>query len=122
MNTVPNTSMILAATLLLFVSLGCSNDNSTDLSESKATVVLGTVVAVEDLVPVDGGVTIDLECLGGRNERLLFASLFTNPPPSEDRLQLYQVILLVNGGSVVQAEGMRTEKGIELEQLKILRK
>ena len=120
MKTFPNISMALAATLLLFVSLGCSNDNSIGLGESKSEVVIGTVVAVEDLVPVDGGVSIDLECVDGRSERLLFASLFTDPPPSEDRLQLYQVILQVDSGSVVRAEGTRTEKGIELERLTIL--
>ena len=115
-----NISTVLAVILLLFVTFGCFNDNSTGLSESESAVVSGLVVAVEDLVPVDGGVTIDLECLNGRTERLLFPSLFTNPPPSEETLELYQVILRIKRGNLVRAEGTRTESGIELERLTIL--
>lgn len=115
-----NISRVLAVAILLFAPFGCFDDNSTGLSESRSVIVIGTVVAVEDLVPVDGGVTIDLECLDGRTERLLFPSLFTNPPPSEDTLELYQVILRIKSGNLVRAEGMRTESGIDLERLTIL--
>ncbi len=115
-------STVLAGCLFSLIVLGCSGDNPTDPGDPNFAIVIGTVVAIEDLVPVDGGVTIDLSCHGGRSERLLFPSLFTNPPPSEDKLELYQVILLLETGDLVHACGTRTENGIALDRLKILRK
>ena len=122
MEDIPRNLTILTITLLLLAAYACSDDNSTDLGDSNSAIVTGIIVAIEDLVPIDGGVTIDLECLDGRSERLLFPSLFTNPPPSEEMQQLYQVILLLKRGNLVQAKGTRTESGIELEQLTVLRK
>lgn len=121
MKIVPKIPTVLAVYLLSISLLGCFDDNPTDPGDPNFAIVIGTVVAIEDLVPVDGGITIDLSCRG-RSERLLFPSLFTNPPPSEDKLELYQVILLLETGDLVQAWGTRTENGIELERLKILLK
>lgn len=122
METIHRNLIVLAITLVLLATYACSDDKSTGVDDPDSVNVTGIVVVVEDNVPVDGGVTIDLECLDGQSERLLFPSLFTNPPPSEDMQQLYQVILLLEIGNLVQAGGKRTEDGIELEQLTILQK
>ncbi|UCF06567.1 MAG: hypothetical protein JSV33_05945 [bacterium] len=120
MKTVLKVPTVVALYLLSFFLLGCSGDNPSCPGDSSVSIVTGIVVAIENLVPVNGGVTIDLSCLGGRSERLLLPSFFRNPPPSEDQLELYQVILLLEIGDLVQAGGTRAENGIELDRLKIL--
>lgn len=106
------------AILLPIMLVGCSNA-TTPRAEQSVTVT-GIVTEVDDRVPVDGGVTITLELDKGGTERLLFESLFTDPPPDEDRLALYEKILTVEVGNHVSATGDREEQGIRLMDLVVL--
>lgn len=116
-------AFIFSATLLLAL-LGCSSEETPSGlgNKSVAAVVVGEVTMIDDRVPVDGGVTIDIELDKGGTERLLFGSLFTYPPPSEERIELYQVIVGLKIGDRVRAMGLRTKEGIELVELMILDK
>jgi len=113
--------VILLATSLL-LPLGCrkGGDGPTGPTPGANVVVTGDVVEIRDLVPVDGGVTITVTTRSGGTEILLFPSLFTNPPPSQHTIDLYDVVRRVEVGDLVRAEGMRTAAGVELESLAIL--
>jgi len=126
-------SQKLVVSVLIFVvliSLGCSDDtgqvpaglNSDAITkpDPDPVVVTGTVVEIADEVPVDGGVIIDLEVADGRTEVLYLPSFFTTPPPPENNQKVYQVIVQLEVGNRVKAEGCRTEHGIKLESLDIL--
>lgn len=106
------------------VAVGCSCDDtpSVNPTESQLVIVSGEVTAIDDRVPVDGGVTIDVRLADGGTERLLFGSLHTSPPPSQERLDLYDVIARLQVGDRVRATGVRVEGGIELESLVIRRR
>jgi hypothetical protein len=82
--------------------------------------VTGVVTQKDDQVPVDGGVTITLELDEGGTELLLFGSLFTDPPPDDEKLELYRKIVEVQVGSHVKATGIRGDQGIDLTDLVVL--
>jgi hypothetical protein len=105
--------------VLPFLFLACGNDGPAGPS-SGSVVVTGTVVEFQDMTPVDGGVTITVAPQGGGTERLLFPSLFTYPPPSQEVMNLYDLVRRVEVGDSVRAEGTRTTDGVELESLAIL--
>lgn len=104
--------------VLLLVLLGCGN--GIDGPASPNVIVTGDVIAIHDLVPVDGGVTITVTSQSGATERLLFPSLFTVPAPSQQTVKLYDVVRRVEVGDVIRAGGARTAAGVELESLVIL--
>ena len=104
---------------LLFLLLGCGE--GIDGPTSPNAIVTGDVVAIQDLVPADGGVTITVTTPGGKTEILLFPSLFTFPRPSEQTIALYGVVSRVEVGDLIRAGGKRTAAGVELESLVILR-
>lgn len=80
----------------------------------------GIVTRIDDQVPSDGGVVIDLQPESGETVQLLFASLFTYPPPLAWRTDLYQVITSLRVGDQVTAKGMLVQGGISLVGLTIL--
>lgn len=82
--------------------------------------VTGVVTRIEDKVPVDGGVVIDLRLPGGNDDVIYMPSLFTLPPPPPERQKLYTVIQQVGIGSRVTAKGTRTAAGLEIEELTII--
>jgi hypothetical protein len=104
---------------VLVVLAGCSSDSTLPGGERLVTVT-GVVTHIDDRVPVDGGVTITLELEGGGTELLLFGSLFTSPPPGEERLELYQKIRAAEVGSRVRVAGIRRDEGIELTDMVVL--
>lgn len=104
----------------LFVLAGCSGSTAPGIRP--AVSVTGTVIEIDDQVPVDGGVTITLKADDGGTVLLLFESLFTYPPPGEDRLALYQKIGKLGTGSRIIATGTRVEGGIHLEDFIILKR
>lgn len=118
MSRVSWTSLVLLASLFV-PFLGCGNDGP--LNPAPGTVVVtGTVIEVRDDTPVDGGVTIMVETSRQETERLIFPSLFTEPPPSQQTIALYDLVRRVEVGDLVRAEGKRTAAGVELESLAIL--
>jgi hypothetical protein len=101
---------------------GCSSNDTLigDSDSSQPVAVIGEVKTIDDQVPVDGGVTIDIELDDGGSERLLFGSLFTSQGSSQERLDLYQVIVELEIGDLIEAKGTRTANGIEIDELTIL--
>ncbi len=79
----------------------------------------GTVTAIDDQVPVDGGVVIDLKLDSGETAQLHFGSLFTYPPSPSWRTELYQVIAGLEVGNHVTAKGLLAKEGIQLVGLTI---
>jgi hypothetical protein len=112
----------LIATVVVFQAACSSDDGSGTIvpTDPAVVTVTGEVTHKDDQVPVDGGVTMTLELDDGGIETLLFGSLFSHPPPSQEQLDLYRVIASVNVGDRVTAKGQRSEEGVSLEQLVIL--
>jgi hypothetical protein len=67
---------IIPISLLLFIFLHCSHDNSTKPQNSHLVAVAGEVTFIYDNVAADGGVTIDVKLDNGNAERLLFAPFY----------------------------------------------
>lgn len=82
--------------------------------------VTGIVTEIIDQTPVDGGVTISVATADDVTERLQFGSLFTSPPPSAERLALFEQIRTARVGSRVRATGVRSPDGIALADFRVL--
>lgn len=80
----------------------------------------GTVTRIDDQVPSDGGVVIELKLDSGETAQVFFGSLFTYPPPPAWRTELYHVITSLVVGDQVMAKGMLVQGGISLVGLTIL--
>ena len=108
------------AALLLVAA--CNDEGPQTVTQDAGMItVTGEVTEKDDQVPVDGGVTMVLKLDDGSNATLLFGSLFTAPPPTQAQLDLYNVIVRVNVGDRVKAEGKPSDGGIVLEGLTILK-
>jgi hypothetical protein len=107
---------------MVLIMCGCSEDDSLSPTGTKRTdlvEVIGEVTFIYDNVPADGGVTIDIKLDDGSVERLLFAPFYWGDD-SDERWDLYAKIRQVEVSDRIRAEGRRTERGIELEDLAIL--
>jgi hypothetical protein len=115
-------AVILLSILAMGQSLsGCKSDSRNGSSDSGQVTVVGTVTRIEDNVPSDGGVTIEVAQEKGGTETLYFGSLFTVPRPSEERTQLYEKIRKVTTGDRVEAKGTRrAEGGITLDDIAVM--
>ena len=115
-------SLILLAMVAVGESVsGCGRDSGTPSSASGQVTVVGKVTRIEDNVPADGGVTIEVAQENGGSETLYFGSLFTVPRPTEERTQLYEKIRQVETGDRIRAKGTRrAEGGIALEDIAVL--
>jgi hypothetical protein len=111
---------LLATSFVLLLGCGGGNDAPVSPNPGSDVVVTGRVTEVQDMVPVDGGATITVATLGGGTEHLLFPSLHTEPPPSQQTINLYDVVRRAEVGDLIRAEGKRTADGIALEALVIL--
>ncbi|NNF08560.1 MAG: hypothetical protein HKN21_17495 [Candidatus Eisenbacteria bacterium] len=109
MKQITLTKLLLACLSLSLVFMGCST-KAGNLRPTDITLE-GVVAKIDDQTPVDGGVTIELRLDDGSGETLLFGSLFTYPPPTEERLKLYQRIQAIAVGYRVRAVGERMETG-----------
>jgi hypothetical protein len=111
----------LAVIVLSGLVGACGSDDSDPVQPGPATeVVIGEITRIDNQIPVDGGIVLDLTADNGGTDRLLFPSLFTNPPPGEAVLRLYDLVRRVEIGDRVRAEGIRTDYGVDLESLWIL--
>ena len=114
--------LLRAALFSILIMSGCSDESPpppTGTNGSDLVEVIGDVTFIYDNVAADGGVTIDLELDDESIERLLFAPLYWGGD-SDERWLLYSKIQQVEVGDRVRAEGRRTDRGIELEDLVIL--
>ena len=112
------------ATLLLFALImadeslsGCGKEPQSRSSDSGQVTIVGKVRRLEDNVPADGGVTIEIAQDKGGVEILYFGSLFTVPRPSEERTQLYEKIRRVTTGDRIEAKGKRRRDAAEFFDL-----
>ncbi|MCA9784985.1 MAG: hypothetical protein KC488_00390 [Candidatus Cloacimonetes bacterium] len=105
--------------LLLLVSCG-GHGSGTGSQPDDAVSLIGQVLSVEDMTPVDGGITITVRSDAGAEEILLFPSLFTYPPPDDETLRLYQIVRQLKPGDRIRATGQPAEEGLRLESLVIL--
>ena len=87
---------------------------------SELVTMTGVVTRIDDAIPVDGGVVIEVLLDGGETARLFFDSLFTEPPPPQWKLDLYGVIAGLEIGDRVRATGATVDGGLSLRGLVIL--
>jgi hypothetical protein len=112
---------LLVLCVCSFLSLpGCGDDDPVDPGTG-AVVVAGTVVEVRDETPFDGGVVITITTAQAATERLLFPSLHTSPPPSQQTIDLVDRARRVVVGAVLRATGTRTADGVKVESFEILK-
>jgi len=84
--------------------VGCGDDKDSETTAEVGLVqVTGTVTALEDQTPVDGGVMIQVTDAKRGSVTLWFESMFTNPPPRPERVALYQEIQKVSVGNTIRA-------------------
>lgn len=118
--------LVLLAGILLILG-GCLGEESPKSSSQPAepnitqVTVEGWVKHIDDQTPVDGGIEIRLRVEDGEDVLLLFGSLFTYPPPDDEKLRLYEVVRQVEVEDRVRAVGTKTARGIRIEQLTILK-
>jgi len=111
---------LLATSFVLL--LGCGNGNRGFFAPAPGAhvMVTGEVIAFDDQVPADGGATITVNTAAGGAVRLLFPSLHTSPPPSQQTIDLYDLVRRVQVGDLIRAEGRHAASGVEIESLAIL--
>jgi hypothetical protein len=114
---------IRTASVILLCSsvVGCSTENDTPAGASNPDVdsVTGVVTKIEDYVPVDGGVSIELKLDNGQTDTAFLPSFFTAPPPPQEQYEIYEMIRELEIGDRITVEGQRTSKGIKIEQLTV---
>jgi len=84
-----------------------------------ATVV-GRITRIDDFVPRDGGVTIYLMDDSGKPLRIYFESLYTRPPPTQERLELYRKIKKLRAGDYIRVTGGIVGDGLGIDTLEKL--
>lgn len=102
---------------------GCGEDNKEPIENLAPGVVriTGTVTELDDDTPVDGGVTIVVADRKRGSVTLSFGSLFTHPPPTPDRQELYQDIQKVGVGDVVTATATTEAEGtLRLQSIQVV--
>lgn len=106
-------SLFSLAIIFLLIS-GCSN-SSEPTTPTEATVT-GIVLKIEDYVPVDGGVRIDVQ-VGETVDTLLLGSSETLEPVPASYGEMYRTIQNLEIGEAVQATGVRNDEGLALTSL-----
>ena len=97
---------------LLLTSAGCSTTNHAPAPPAPAAgnEVVGTLVALKDDRPVDGGIDLTLETAPGVREVVRVPSVF-RVPPREPVLALHAVVDSSKIGDRLHARGTRDETG-----------
>ena len=96
--------VFVSGLLTILVIAGCST-SETDVNDTYD--VRGRIVKIEDLTPVDGGITIYLHSDEGEAQILYMTSLYTFPPPDDDHIALYEAIKGLEPGHRVGAHGVK---------------
>lgn len=105
----------LTAVVLILASAGCSNDERARVPAAPATPagqveVTGTLVALQDDRPVDGGIDLTLETGQGTREVVRVGSAFI-AGPRDSVLAMHQVVDAAKIGDRLRARGTRDETG-----------
>ena len=99
---------------------GCSTIGSVDSPLTPAeneTLLTGTVVSIQDAVPVDGGVTLVIRDAGGKEWSAYIPSFFRIPPPPQSDWELYEILRDLQPGDPVVLVGPKDEFGIRITAL-----
>ena len=122
MNQVIKLFLLAAFAVSSTVLSGCGADDGAPVTPEPTSIVVATgeVTAIQNDIAVDGGILLDVDLLNDGSERLILHSLFTDLPPTDEHLALYDVVRRVEIGDLVQGEGARSDFGIVLEKLWIL--
>jgi hypothetical protein len=109
--------------------LGCVKTDGPTTSETTVveatgseTTIIGRLVSLNDMRPVDGGVDLTVETEGGKQEILRVGSAFI-AGPREQVLALHQVVDAAKVGDRLRASGKRDESGaLAVERLEIVKR
>jgi len=104
--------LTLTTVVLLVASTGCSNGNRVSIPAAPAigTEVVGTLVALKDDRPIDGGIDLTLETAPGVRELVRVPSIF-RVPPREAVSAMHEVVDASKVGDRLRARGTRDETG-----------
>ena len=95
---------------------GCSKKTETTQT-TRTETVRGKVTSFEDQTPADGPVTVIVQTDDGQTRTLRFGSMFTNPPPTPERTQLYERVRVVKVGDVVEVQATPQDDVYEIQSI-----
>ena len=103
--------VVAVAAVTLLGTTGCSSDRPGPGPEPvAANEVIGTLVAVKDDRPADGGIDLTLETASGTRELVRVPSIFM-PPPRDSVQAMHDVVDASKVGDRLRARGARDETG-----------
>src|SRR5207247_10185905 len=107
-----NLVLTLTTVILLLTSTGCSNGNRAPVPAAPVAwiEVVGTLVALKDDRPVDGGIDLTLETAQSVRELVRVPSIFMAPPRDSVRA-MHEVVDAAKIGDRLRARGTRDEAG-----------
>ncbi len=110
----------LCTIVVLVTAVGCSSGPRGQLPTAPGTVVTGTLVAIKDDRPMDGGIDLTLATGPGVREVVRVPSAF-RPPPRDEVLAMHAVVDASKIGDRLRARGTRDESGtLRVEHLERL--
>ena len=99
------------AVVLLLVVAGCGGETKTVEPVSDATHVVGTLIAIDDQRPTDGGVILTIRGADGKDLPVTVPSMFTGQPPTTAVLALQARVNELKVGDRLTAIGARDQAG-----------
>jgi hypothetical protein len=103
--------LALITASILVLSAGCSNDHRpTPAAPANGNEVVGTLVALKDDRPVDGGILLTLETAPGARELVRVGSLYIAGPRDSIRA-MHEVVDASKIGDRLRARGTRDADG-----------
>jgi len=115
--------LALTAASTLVMTAGCTSDHRpTPPTPTNGTEVVGTLVAMKDDRPVDGGIVLTLETGPGVRELVRVPSVFIAGP--RDSIQaMHEVVDASKIGDRLRARGVRDEDGpLRAQVLELMRR
>ena len=111
----------LTTAILFLTSSGCSSGNRVMAPAAPSALeVVGTLIAIKDDRPVDGGVDLTLEISTGVRELARVPSIFRKPPV-ESVVAMHAVVNATKLGDRLRARGTRDDSGaLQVESLEIV--
>jgi hypothetical protein len=88
-----------------------------DSPDSLRTTLVGTIVKIENMMDRDGPMWIFLDTGEREPVKVVFASMFTRTPPSEERQELYRRVIKLKVGDRIRAGGHGAPGGFILETM-----
>lgn len=110
----------MLTTVVLLAAGGCSSGHRALAPKALGIVVTGTLVAIKDDRPVDGGIDLTLETDLGVRELARVPSVFRTPP-DEAVIAMHAVVDAAKIGDRLRARGTRDDSGaLQVEHLELV--